>query len=631
MKLAVSAIALSLGLGFSLAAAAQDAAQASAVQAQAGEQQIHKSWGAAIHGEPKHGPEMEHFPWVNPDAPKGGTFRTATTGTFDSFNPYIAKGDPLNPGYETLMEQSIDEPSTSYCLICETIEYPEDRSWVAFNLRPEARWHDGQPITAEDVAFSFRTLTEKGAPFYRQYYENVADVVVEGPQRVKFAMKTAGNNEMPNIMGDLPVIPKHYWEAREFDAITLEVPLVSGPYKIASFEPGRTVVTERVEDYWGKDLPMNRGRYNFDRFVTEYYRDRTVAREAFKAGQADYWFENSSKDWATSFDVPAVREGLIQKVELEHDRPRGLQAFWFNTRKDKFQDPRVREALGYLFDFEWTNKNIFYDAYERSRSYFSGDLSASGLPEGEELAILEDLRERYPDLVPARVFTDAYEPPVAPGTGDIRENMRKALALFREAGYRLENGKLVNEKGEQLTIEFLEQANDPTYERYILPYIRNMEKMGIAASIRPVDDSQYINRVRGFDYDIITQPVGQSESPGNEQRDYWGSEAADEEGSRNIAGVKNAAIDDLIEQLVQTKDQEKLHAQVRALDRLLQWSFYVVPQWHIDHDRVLYWDKFGRPEQRPLYGEAAAIADAWWVVPEKAQALADRLASVQKQ
>ena len=583
---------------------------------------VHRSHAIAMHGEPKYGPDFTHFDYVNPDAPMGGTIRLGVRGTFDSFNRFIPKGTAgQSSTIETLMVNGGDEPFTMYGLIAESVEWPEDRSWVAFTLRPEARWHDGTPITVEDVIWSFETLTTKGSPAYRFYYGSVEKAEKVGERKVKFTFSEAGNRELPLIVGQLEVLPKHYWEAegRDFEKTTLEPPLGSGPYRVADFEAGRHIVLERVEDYWGEDLAVNRGQDNFDRIRYDYYRDDTAIRLALKSGDIDYREENQAKAWALEYDVPAVREGWLNKVEV-HQRPTGMQAFVMNIRRPVFQDPRVRRALAYAFDFEWTNRNIFFGQYDRTESYFSNsELAATGLPQGEELEILERYRGRIPD----EVFTAVYEAPATDGQGWPRDNLTRAFDLLAEAGWLVQDLKLVNaETGQQMTFEILYASAD--FERVLLPFIRNLKRLGIDARPRFVDPSQYINRIRAFDFDIIIGSWGESESPGNEQRIFWSSAAADSPASRNFIGIKDPVIDELIELLIVAPTREGLVARTRALDRVLLWNHFVIPNWHLRKQRLLYWDKFDRPAQPAKFGTSWSF---WWFDPVRAARLEQRLST----
>ena len=585
-------------------------------------QEVTPAHGLAMHGDLKYGPEFQHFDYVNPNAPKGGTVTFSAVGSFDSFNPYIVKGEPavgISLLYESLTTQSLDEPFSEYGLLAETIEMPEDRSWVAFTLRPEARWHDGKPVTVEDVIWSLETLRAKGAPFYRYYYKNVKSVEAAGDRRVKFTFDQTINRELPLIIGQLPILPKHYFEGREFDRTTLEPPLGSGPYRIKSFEPGRTVVYERVADYWGANLPVNRGSNNYDEVRYEYYRDANVAMEAFKAGAYDLRQENASKFWATAYTGPMFDAGWIVKEEIPNELGTGMQGFAFNLRRPLFQDPRVRRALAYAFDFEWTNRTIMYGQYARTESYFSNtELGAAGLPSAAELALLEPFR----DQVPEEVFTQIYHAPKTEGEHGIRQNLRTALQLLGEAGWQVEGSKLVNPQGQPFRFEIL--LNGPSFERHTLPFVKNLERLGIEATVRTVDPAQYQNRMNEFDFDMTVEAFGQSLSPGNEQRDYWGSEAADTPGSRNTIGIKNPAVDHLIDKIIQAPTREDLVTATRALDRVLLWGHYVIPHWHTRTFRVAYWDKFDRPDINPPYGLPVF---SWWVDPVKVAAVEQRKAA----
>ncbi|MFO1120163.1 MAG: extracellular solute-binding protein [Rhodospirillales bacterium] len=579
-------------------------------------QKIHAGHAIAMYGEPKYGPDFPHFDYVNPDAPKGGTLRLGAAGTFDSFNPYTIKGNPASGvGAETLLTASADEPFTKYGLIAEWIEWPDDRSWVTFTLRKEARWHDGQPVTVDDVLFSLETLRTKGEPFYRFYFASVDRVERVDDRRVRFVFKEAGNRELPLIVGDMPILPKHWWEGRDFERTTLEPPVASGPYRVAAFEAGRYVVLQRVADYWGRSLPVNIGENNFDTKRIEYFRDETVLRQALKAGVLDFRVENQAKAWALDYDIPAVRRGWLRKVAFAHERPAGLQAFAFNTRRPIFADRRVREALGWAFDFEWTNRVLFFGQYQRAKSYFNNsEMASRGLPEGEELAVLDKYRGR----VPEEVFTSQFPVPVTDGSGWPRGNLLKALGLLQQAGWLVRDMRLVNEQTfEPMRFEIL--IVSPTFERIMLPLVRNLKRIGIEASIRLVDQSQYVNRLRSFDFDVAMLVWGQSESPGNEQRDFWSSAAAKSPGSSNYLGVSDPVVDELIERIIAAPDREGLVARTRALDRVLLWGFYVIPAWYSSVDRVLYWDKFAYPDVSPARG---VQIDTWWFDAERAARLA---------
>ncbi|MDZ7888338.1 MAG: extracellular solute-binding protein [Pseudomonas sp.] len=561
-----------------------------------------------LYGEPaKYPANFKHFDFVNPDAPKGGELRQSGFGGFDSLNPFINKGvaaDDIGLIYDTLTRHSLDEPFTEYGLLAEKIEVAPDHSWVRFYLRPQARFHDGQAVTAADVVFTFDALMKDGAPQYKAYYADVAKATAEDAQRVRFDFKRSNNRELPLILGQLPVLPKHWWSNREFNKGNLEMPLGSGPYKVADVAAGRSIRYERVKDYWGNDLAVNRGFYNFDSILIDYYRDTTVALEALKAGQFDYWLEVSAKNWASAYDVPAVKDGRLRKEEITNHNPTGMQGFVFNIRRPLFQDPRVREALGLLFDFEWTNKQLFNGAYTRTRSYFeNSELAASGLPGSDELKILEPLRAK----LDPKVFNSAFEVPRSDASGIIREQQRRAYQLLQEAGWKIVDDKMVDADGKPVSLEFLLAQTD--FERVLLPYKRNLADLGIELVIRRVDVSQYINRLRSRDFDMIVGGFGQSSSPGNEQREYWHSSSADNPGSRNFIGLKDPAVDSLVEGLINADSRQSLVAHTRALDRVLLAGHYVIPNWHIKTWRVAYWDRLQHPEATPLYDVGLMT---WW-------------------
>jgi microcin C transport system substrate-binding protein len=575
------------------------------------------SHGLTLVGKLKYKADFKHLEYVNPDAPKGGRVKLYSIGSFDTLNPFTIKGDPaagLGFTFETLMISPEDELSAEYGLIAETIEVPDDLSYATFTLRKSARFHDGKPITAEDVIFSFNLLREKGQPFYRFYYANITKVEKLGPRKVKFHFSGPPNRELPQITGQLPVLAKHYWQSRDFSKTTLERPVGSGPYRIGKFEPGRYIEYERVADYWGRDLPIRKGAYNFDVIRYDFYRDQTVALEAFKANEYDFRRENTSKDWATAYDFPAIRSGHVLKQEIAHSRPTGMSGFIFNLRRDKFRDPRLREALGYAFDFEWSNKNLFYGQYTRSSSYFSNSaLAATGAPGTAELALLEPFRGQVPD----GVFGPVYMPPKSDGSGKIRRNLRKAVRLLKQAGWRIKDNRLIDPKsGKPLEIEFLLASS--LFERILTPFIGNLKRLGVSARIRTVDPAQYQNRIRDFDFDMTFGGFRQSESPGNEQRDFWSSAAAGRPGSRNMIGIRDTAIDALIEKIVAAKGRGSLVAATRALDRVLRWSHYLIPGWHIRSDRIAYWNKFGRPAKTPGYGVGFF---SWWIDPAREKSL----------
>lgn len=575
--------------------------------------------GIAMHGEPAYPADFTHFRYAVPDAPKGGLLKLHALGGFDTLNPYTLKGMSaagLGLTYDTLMAPSQDEAFSEYGLVAKSIAVPEDRAWVRFELRPEAKWHDGKPITPEDVIFSLAALRDKGDPFYRSYYAGVAKVEKTGPNAVTFTFKEAGNRELPLIVGQMPVLPKHYWQGRDFAATTLEPPLGSGPYKVAGFETGRTITLERVKDYWAKDLPVNTGRYNWDTIRYDYYRDTTVALEAFKSGAFDMIGEYEAKKWATAYDFPAVKDGRVIRAEIPKHVPSGMQGYVYNTRRAVFADPKVRQALAYAFDFEWTNAALFHGAYSRINSYFdNSELAAAELPSPAELKLLEPFRK---DL-PPEVFAKVYRAPVTQGPDGIRANLRVALNLLREAGYSLKNGVMTNAAGQELRFEIMiNAAQGAAFERITLPFIQNLKKIGVEATLRSVDVNQYQNRVQQFDFDMMVGSYAQSLSPGNEQEGFFGSEAADQPGSRNLAGVKSAAVDAMVRHIVLAEDRDALIAATRALDRILLWSHYVIPQWFLPYDRLAYWNRFGKPEVLTLHG---ADTSTWWIDAKRDKAL----------
>jgi microcin C transport system substrate-binding protein len=580
--------------------------------------------GLSLFGELKYPAGFKHFDYVNPKAPKGGTVRLIALGTFDNFNEVVAglKGSiAMGTGIisDTLMAPSFDEVSTDYGLIAEAVSHPPDFSSASFRLRSAARHQDGKPITVDDVIFSMQAF-KKHNPMLAAYYRHVAKVEQTGEREVTFTFDSPGNREMPVILGQLNVLPKHWWEGtdasgrkRDVGATTLEPPLGNGAYRIKDFVAGRTIVYERVKDYWGKDLNVNIGRDNFDELRYEYFRDSTVAIEAFKADQVDWRTENSAKSWATAYDFPAVRDKRVI-VEEFPQRDRGImQGFVFNTRREKFKEPRLRRAFNFAYDFEEMNKQLFFGQYKRINSYFDGtELASSGLPQGQELEILEKVR----DQVPPEVFTTPYTNPVGGTPENVRANLREGTRLLKEAGYEIRNQKLVNAKtGEAMSVEIL--TEEPTIERIILFYKPSLERLGIGVSVRTVDDPQYENRLRSWDFDMIIGTWPESLSPGNEQRDYWSSQAADTPGSRNYIGIKNPAVDALIERVIFAKNRAELVAATRALDRVLLWNHYVVPQFTYDKSRTALWDRFSRPDPLPKYG-ASAFPTVWWWDAEKA-------------
>jgi microcin C transport system substrate-binding protein len=575
------------------------------------------TYGISLYGDFKYQPGFTHFDYANPDAPKGGTMRLASIGTFDTLNPFVIKGVPaagIGEVFDTLMTRGEDEPATDYPLVAESADLAADRTSILYTLNKNARFHDGTPMTSDDVVWSFETLRDKGQPLYRFYYGDVTKVEQEGERGVRFTLKSGDNRELPAIISELPVLSKAYWSGRDSEKTTLDPPLGSGPYKIDAVDPGRSITYRRVPDYWAKDLPVNKGRFNVDVIRYDYYRDATVSLEAFKAGQYDLRRENSSKSWATGYDGPALRDGLIKKEVIPNKLPSPMQGFGYNLRKPLFQDPKVREALAYAFDFEWSNKNLFYGAYTRTRSYYdNSELAATGVPQGDELKILEPFRGQIPD----GVFTTEYNPPKYDGSGEIRDGLRKALALLKEAGWSFKGEQLINDKtGEPFQFELLD--DDPQMERVALPFIQNLKRLGVIATLRTVDVSQYEQRINTFDYDMTVVVIPQSLSPGNEQREFFGSASADQPGSQNQLGIKSKAIDQLTEQLIAAPTRQQLVTQTRALDRVLQYGYYVIPQYHLPDYWIAYWDKYRRPEAAPKY---APGLETWWVDPKAEQTI----------
>jgi microcin C transport system substrate-binding protein len=571
----------------------------------------------------KYGPDFKRFDYVDPNAPKGGKVRFGLVGSFDSLNPYTYKGD-IGPGAsnEALLTASLDEPSTEYGLVASGVWYPEDRSAVVFRLRPEARFHDGVKMSAADVIWSMETLRQSH-PFYNFYYKNIVKGEQTGDNEVTFVFAEKGNRELPQIVGQLPVLPRHWWtgkdasgRARNIENTTLEAPLGSGAYRAAEIKPGSSVLLKRVTDYWGQALPVNVGTDNFDEIEYIYFRDENVAFEAFKAGQYDWRTESSSKMWATGYSFKALDQGRVIREEISLGNVEGMQGWAFNLRRPKFQDARLRRAFNFAFDFEWSNANLFYGQYTRSRSYFNNsELEAKGLPDPAELAVLEPLRAE----LPPEVFAEEFANPVSDTPQSRRKNLRMAAQLLGEAGWKVasEGGKSVlrNGAGEALNVTFL--IDSPLFERIALPYKSQLELLGIGVTIRSVDSAQYSRQLDNFDYDIIVGNWGQSLSPGNEQREFWGSEAAGRSGSRNLLGIKNPAIDKIIETLIFAKTRAELVASCRALDRALIWNHYVVPMWYISYERTARWDRYGRPAKLPDY--STGFPTIWWWDAEKAK------------
>jgi microcin C transport system substrate-binding protein len=582
----------------------------------------------SVAAEPRHGlsafgdlgyrPDFTHFRYANPDAPKGGSFSLIGWGgttTFNSLNAYILKGDAaqgMELTFDTLMTRAQDEPDAVYGLVAETADLAEDRRSVTFALRPEARFSDGSPLTAEDVAFSFEVLKSKGHPIYRQTLRDVEKVEVLGPHALRYSFSGDQARDLPLTVASLPIFSRRYYEDRPFDETTLEPPLGSGPYVIADVKQGRTIAYRRNPDHWGKDLPVNRGRWNFDEIRYEYFRDRTAAMEAFKAGAYDFREEFTSRVWATEYNFPAVRDGRVKRETLPDETPSGTQGYFLNTRRPLLADPRVRQALALAFDFEWTNKNLFFGLYERTQSYFENSaMKAMGAPESDERAVLESLG------VPAAALGEAVLPPVSDGSGQDRKLLRQAAVLLEEAGWTIKNGRRLNAKGQPFRLEIL--MFEPTFERINAPYVKNLKLLGIDASMRIVDPAQFERRMKSFDFDMTTQRYVMSTTPGVELRSYFGSEAAAIDGSLNLSGVADPAVDALIDRVIAAKNREELTLAARALDRVLRAGHYWVPHWYKASHTIAYWDRFSRPAIKPKYDRG--VLDTWWYDGEKAEKL----------
>ena len=576
--------------------------------------------GLSAFGDLKYAPDFTHFGWVNPEAPKGGriaTIGTAALTTFDSFNSFILKGDPaqgLELMFDSLMTRATDEPDAVYGLVAKSAELAPDGMSVTFRLRSEAKFSDGSALTADDVVFSFATLKQKGHPNYRLLLRDVSAAEAPDPTSVRYTFTGTQIRDLPLTVAGLPILSKAYYASHDFEQTTLDPPLGSGPYKLSDFKQGTFVSYRRRPDYWAKDLPVTRGRFNFDEIRYEYYRDRTAALESFKAGAYDLREEFTSRDWATGYDVAAVRQGRIVLTTLPDENPSGAQGFFLNTRRPKLADVRLRKALDYAFDFEWTNKNIFYGLYKRTESFFeNSDMKAAGKPSAAELALLEPFRAQ----LPAEVFEEPYTAPTSDGSGQDRKLLREAARLLSQAGYEVKGGKRVDSSGEPLNLEFL--ITDPVSERILLPYVKNLEALGIGATVRRIDPAQYERRVKSFDFDVVTTRYVLRLTPGAELRNFWGSEAAKTEGSFNLAGISQPAIDALIAKAVEAKSREELVTATRALDRVLRAGHYWVPQWYKAAHNIAYWDKFGRPALKPRYDRG--IIDSWWYDADKATKL----------
>ncbi|OZG74069.1 ABC transporter substrate-binding protein [Hahella sp. CCB-MM4] len=586
-------------------------------------QTVATSHGFSLWGDLKYPADFQHLEYVNPNAPKGGSIKLLGFGTFDSLNPYTLKGtSPFNtPGFylyginelnETLLtgsgerSPSGDEIETAYGLIAESVSYPEDLSWAVFALRPEAQFHDKHPIEASDVVFSYNTLLAKGHPRFKQLLEGIESVEALESKKVKVRFKRPNSRKDLLRFGEMPILPEHYWKTKDFERTTLEPPLLSGPYKIASVEPGQNIVYQRVNDYWGKDLPINQGRYNFDKVTVEFYRDQTVAFEAFKAGNLDIFLEYSSKNWATGYDFPAVDEGKVVKVEIPHKIPAGVQGLFFNTRRPPLDNVDFRHALAVLFDFQWANKNLFYDAYTRTESYFpNSDYQARGVPDGKELKLLEPFRK----ILPPELFS--LNPPTfdTDGSGNIRPQLKQAFQLFKQAGFELKNGRMVDTSSSQpveLEIIYIQKG----LERVFLPYVQNLKKAGLEVSIRLLDSAQFKTRLDTYDFDITTFVLPQSFVPAQELKEYFHSSSAGMAGGRNYAGISHPAIDSLVEKAIQAGSQNELTVTLRALDRVLLWQHYIVPNWHLGSFRAAYWKPLQKPGNQPNY---TLGFENWWL------------------
>ncbi|TPI77231.1 extracellular solute-binding protein [Mesorhizobium sp. B2-8-9] len=586
---------------------------------------------SSLIGPSKYGENFQHYDYVNPDAPKGGTYNAVAAGTFDSFNPFIVQGSPAagfadfggSLLYDTLMEQATDEGSVSHPLIADAFKYPADFSSATYRLDPRAKWHDGKPITVDDVVWSFQVL-KANSPRYNRYFENVTEAVAVSDREVEFHFNQKGNRELPKILGDLVVLPKHWWEGtdasgkkRDITRPTLEPPLGSAAYKIASFKPGSEIVWQRVPDYWGAKLPVKIGRENFDTQRFTYILDDNAAWQAFtKGGLDDIHREMSSRKWATAYDFPAFKGGDVIKKTFESEHAQPMQGFVFNQRRALFQDRRVREALTQPFDFETMNRTLFFGFNTRTSSYFQGtELASSGLPQGKELEILE----KYRDKLPPELFTQEFKLPVYDSPQAERKHLKRAVDLLAQAGWQIKGGKMINTKsGEPLKFEIL--GSNDTDQVISSPYIANLRKIGIDATLRIIDQTQYINRINHFDFDMVTTVLQQSESPGNEQREFWSSKAADAPGSRNLMGIKDPVVDALIDRIVFASDRADLIAATHALDRVLLWNFYVLPQYHRTAVWYAYWNKFGMPDKQPSY--RGADIDSWWIDTAREKALA---------
>lgn len=567
--------------------------------------------GISIFGDLKYPANFTHYDYVNPDAPKGGNVKLATTGGFDSFNPFVVKGDAAAGStllHCTLLDTAQDEPFSLYGYLAEKVEVAPDHKSVTFTLNKNAKFSDGSPVTVEDVIFSFNTHIKKGIPLFAQYYKDVTKVEKAGPNQVRFLFSTDRNRELPAILGQLIyVLSKDYYTKHNFEAADLTPPVGCGPYKVKNFQAGQTVTYERIPGWWGENLPSQKGQHNFD-ITYIYFRDQSVQFEGFKGGAYDFRLENLAKNWAAGYKIPAVTEGKIVLKEVPNQLPQGITMLAFNTRRPLFKDPKVRQALTEAFDFEWINKNLFFNSYVRAHSYFNNsDMASSGLPQGEELALLEPFK----DQLPAELFTKEFKLPVSNGTGQDRRLIEKANKLLEKAGWVIKNGQRINQKtGEPFAFELL--LSDPNYERTALALQRNLQSLGVNMTIRTVTPSQYMERVQNYDYDMIAVVIPETETPGNEQRDFWVSTYADIPGGRNFAGIKNPVVDKLVALLLDSPDRPTLKTRVHALDRVLLWGYYGIPEWYGKTSRFAYWNKFGHPAKAPKDGVGFST---WWVDP----------------
>ncbi len=587
--------------------------------------QLKAAHGVDLYGSLKYPADFTHFDYVNPDAPKGGNISFAAIGTFDSLNPFVIKGTPaggmsmLHPSmfYATLMAHSADEPISAYGYIAEDIEVAPDRTSVIFTLRSEAQFHDGSPITPEDVVFSFNILKEKGQPIYKAYYREVIRIEKLDKRRVKFTFASGDNKELPVIIGEFPILSKKYYQTHNFAKASMEIPLGSGPYKISKVDNGQSITYQRVNNWWGENLPVNKGQHNIDTIKYLYFRDDTVAFQALQSGECDFRMESSSKNWATSYTFPAVKDGNVKKLTVPHQSGQGMMGLAFNLRRPLFQDIRVRQALALLFDFEWTNENIFHSLYKRTNSYFANsELASIGLPSEKELELLLPHKKQLPETI----FTQAFKMPVTDGSGNIRPQLRQAKKLLQDAGWIVKNHQLVNAKTGQ-PFKFKILITQPNFERLLHGFIRNLKRLGIQAKMRVVDSSQYVARMDEFDFDMVPASILQSESPGNEQREFWHSKLANVKGSRNYMGIANPVIDELIEQIIDAPTREELVQRTHALDRVLLHNYYIIPLYHNDKYFLAHWRHLQHPDRFPKY---AIQLSTWWVDREQSKDLAEK-------